>query len=118
MLSSVVEGSKSIAAVVDKIASDFAWQAEAIAQVTEGISQVSSVVHTTTATAEENAASSQELSAQAQTLKDLVSKFKLAEKGIGITNYSSNNTYYDNSSNFDTDYNESQIVVEENFDKY
>lgn len=118
LLSSVVEGSKSIAAVVDKIASDFAWQAEAIAQVTEGISQVSSVVHTTTATAEENAASSQELSAQAQTLKDLVSKFKLAEKGIGITNYSSNNNYYDNSSNFDTDYNESQIVVEENFDKY
>lgn len=136
LLSSVVEGSKSIAAVVDKIASDFAWQAEAIAQVTEGISQVSSVVHTTTATAEENAASSQELSAQAQTLKDLVSKFKLAEQRIGTTNYTNTNInsntntnmntnindniniYDDNNGNFELNYDDNPITVEENFDKY
>ena len=118
LLSSVVEGSKSIAAVVDKIASDFAWQAEAIAQVTEGISQVSSVVHTTTATAEENAASSQELSAQSQTLKDLVSKFKLAEQASDITNYNNTNSYYNNNNNFELNYDDSNIAVEENFDKY
>ncbi|USF28918.1 methyl-accepting chemotaxis protein [Clostridium sp. MD294] len=122
LLSSVVEGSKSIAAVVDKIASDFAWQAEAIAQVTEGISQVSSVVHTNTATAEENAASSQELSAQAQTLRDLISKFKLTEQEMNTESYDNininNNTYYDDSSNFKPNYDNSHITVEENFDKY
>ncbi|MEY8319823.1 methyl-accepting chemotaxis protein [Lachnospiraceae bacterium 46-61] len=115
LLSSVVEGSKSIAEVVNKIAADFSWQAEAISQVTEGINQVSSVVQTTTATAEENAASSQELSAQAQTLKNLVSKFKLDEEK-SFTNYQDNSSYqYDNNSSFDMGYDDE---FTQNFDKY
>ena len=115
LLSSVVEGAKSIAEVVDKIAADFSWQADAISQVTEGINQVSSVVQTTTATAEENAASSQELSAQAQTLKNLVSKFRLEEEK-GFANYQDNSSYqYDDSSSFDTNYDND---FTQNFDKY
>ncbi len=112
LLSSVVEGAKGIVSVVDKIAADFSWQAEAIEQVTEGISQVSSVVQTTTATAEENAASSEELSSQAQILRNLVSKFRLEKE----TGFSSNpeNSYYDSYDDDTTEYNK----VQENFDKY
>ena len=115
LLSSVVEGSKSIAEVVNKIAADFSWQAEAISQVTEGINQVSSVVQTTTATAEENAASSQELSAQAQVLKSLVSKFRLEEEK-GFAQYQDNNSYqYDDDNSFDMGYDDG---FTQNFDKY
>ena len=115
LLSSVVEGSKSIAEVVNKIAADFSWQAEAISQVTEGINQVSSVVQTTTATAEENAASSQELSAQAQILKSLVSKFRLEEEK-GFARYQDNSSYqYDDNNSFDMGYDDG---FTQNFDKY
>lgn len=118
LLSSVVEGSKEIAVVVDKIASDFTWQADAISQITEGINQVSSVVQTTTATAEENAASSQELSAQARILSNLVSKFQLSKITKEIEIYEENSSYDSVDSVTIDDRNDIDVPVTENFDKY
>ena len=50
--------------------------------------------------------------------KHLVSKFKLAEQASDITNYNNTNSYYNNNNNFELNYDDSNIAVEENFDKY
>ncbi|MEG2205352.1 MAG: methyl-accepting chemotaxis protein, partial [Oscillospiraceae bacterium] len=77
-LSEVVEGTKDVVNIVGKISDASKIQAESIAQVTVGIDQISDVVQTNSATAEQSAAASEELSAQAAMLRELVSKFKLA----------------------------------------
>lgn len=73
----VVEKTRAVAAIVDKITTAASEQASSIAQVTQGIDQISSVVQTNSATAEESAAASEELSSQSQIMKKLVSRFKL-----------------------------------------
>lgn len=75
----VVNGAKSIEAIVQQIDKATDEEATAIAQVTTGMEQISSVVQTNSATAEESAAASEELSSQANILKTLVEKFKLME---------------------------------------
>lgn len=75
-----VESAKIVAATVDKISQASKEQALSIEQVTQGVDQISSVVQTNSATAEESAAASEELSGQAQMLKNLVSRFVLANQ--------------------------------------
>lgn len=85
-LYSVVDGTKEVSVIVDKISSASDEQANAITQITTGIDQISAVVQTNSATAEESAAASEELSGQAQMLKHLVSKFRLnSHAGYHIT---------------------------------
>ena len=76
-MSSVVESTKSVLSLIDKISEASGEQAAAVSQVTIGMSQISSVVQTNSATAEESAAASEELNSQAKVLNGLVSKFKL-----------------------------------------
>ena len=77
---SVVNDSKEISEMVERISAASTAQASAVIQVTQGINQISSVVQENSATSEESAAASEELSGQAQILKELVGKFKLREK--------------------------------------
>ncbi len=76
-LQQVVEGTKSVIDIIEKISSASSTQADAIANITVGIDQISSVVHTNSATSEESAAASEELLSQSQLLKSLVTKFNL-----------------------------------------
>lgn len=78
-LVSVVDGTREVAALVNKIAEASNEQASSSAQVTQGIDQISSVVQTNSATAEESAAASEELSGQAAMLRELVGKFRLRD---------------------------------------
>jgi methyl-accepting chemotaxis protein len=57
----------------------------AIEQIKDGLSQISAVVQTNAATAEENSATSEQMSAQASTLREEVSKFKLAGQAVHIS---------------------------------
>ncbi len=66
-------------ALINKIAQATEEQAMSIAQINQGIEQISYVVQTNAATAEESAAASEELSGQASILKELISKFELAD---------------------------------------
>lgn len=78
-LKRVVESTKLMESVVERISVATDEQASSLNQVTIGIDQISSVVQTNSATAEESAAASEELSGQAQMLKSLVSQFKLKD---------------------------------------
>ncbi|HPY37129.1 MAG TPA: methyl-accepting chemotaxis protein, partial [Clostridia bacterium] len=74
---------KSSMRVIDgftKIGQASAEQSHAIEQVKQGLDQVSAVIQTNAATAEENSATSEEMAAQAVTLREEVSKFKLAKQ--------------------------------------
>ncbi len=81
ILTSVAEKAGLVNESIVKIDHASVEQAAAIDQVKQGLNQVSGVVQTTAATAEENSATSEEMSAQAATLRDEVSKFKLAGDG-------------------------------------
>ncbi|MFV0518532.1 MAG: methyl-accepting chemotaxis protein [Aminipila sp.] len=78
-LSSAKEGAKSSKDLLEQIANASQEQSESIEQITIGIEQISGVVQSNSATAEESAAASEEMSAQADMLKELISRFKLAE---------------------------------------
>lgn len=76
-MDAVVEGTKHVTGLIEKIAAASDQQAGAVAQVNMGIEQISAVVQTNSATAEESAAASEQLSGQAQILKDLIGQFRL-----------------------------------------
>ena len=79
-LITVVQGTKEVEEIINKISAASGEQSNAVAQVTTGVDQISSVVQTNSATAEESAAASEELSSQAAMLKQLVSKFNLGQQ--------------------------------------
>ncbi len=83
-----VEVTTEAVALIDEIAQTSQEQAMSITQINQGIDQISSVVQTNAATAEESAAASEELSGQSTVLKELISKFSLAE--INYLSYSKN----------------------------
>lgn len=80
-LVSAVEGSGVVTEKIEQISRSSDDQATSITQVTQGIDEISSVVQTNSATAEESAAASEALSGLAQALKNLVSRFHLANAG-------------------------------------
>lgn len=77
-LDNIVASTNQTVENIQKIADAANDQATAIGQITIGVEQISSVIQTNAATAEESAAASGSLSDEAQTLKNLISKFRLA----------------------------------------
>ncbi len=75
----IVSGINESGRIISDISAQSEEQSEAISQVNKGIDQVAQVVQQNTATAEESAAASEEMSGQSNLLKELVSRFKLAD---------------------------------------
>ena len=78
-LEEVAENSKVITTEVTNIAETLETQTTEIKQINEGIEQINDVVQTNSATSEECAAASQEMSSEAESLREMISKFKVAE---------------------------------------
>lgn len=78
-LEEVAENSKLITTEVTNIAETLETQTTEIKQINEGIEQINDVVQTNSATSEECAAASQEMSSEAESLREMISKFKVAE---------------------------------------
>lgn len=78
-LEEVAENSKVITTEVTNIAETLETQATEIKQINEEIEQINDVVQTNSATSEECAAASQEMSSEAESLREMISKFKVAE---------------------------------------
>lgn len=79
-LISVVESTKNVTDIVQKISAASNEQSQSISQVTQGIEQISNVVQNNSATAQESAAASEELLAQSNVLKELIGRFKLSNR--------------------------------------
>lgn len=75
----VIEEMKNFAVVAKDTSEMSDEQYENLLQIKEGIEQISAVVQSNSAAAEETSATSEELAAQSENLKELISKFKLAE---------------------------------------
>ena len=71
----------SVTQMMDGVVDAVESQTTAIVQVTEGIDQISAVVQTNSATSEECAAASEQLSSQANIMHQLMSEFKISNKG-------------------------------------
>ena len=82
-LRSVAEIAEKNAQMTEKIQSVSTRQSAAMDQVNTGIDQVAKVIQQNSATAEQNAAASEEMNGQSAMLEDLVSQFKLKDKGSG-----------------------------------
>ena len=54
-------------------------QTTEIQQINEGIEQINDVVQSNSATSEECAAASQQMSSEADNLRDMISRFKVAQ---------------------------------------
>lgn len=80
-LEDVAEGSKIITQQVTGIAEALESQTTEILQINEGIEQINGVVQSNSATSEECAAASQEMSSEADNLREMISRFKVAESG-------------------------------------
>ena len=80
-LEDVAEGSKIITQQVTGIAEALESQTTEILQINEGIEQINGVVQSNSATSEECAAASQEMSSEADNLREMISRFKIAESG-------------------------------------
>ena len=80
-LEDVAEGSKIITQEVTGIAEALESQTTEILQINEGIEQINGVVQSNSATSEECAAASQEMSSEADNLREMISRFKIAESG-------------------------------------
>lgn len=78
-LEDVAEGSKIITQEVTGIAEALELQTTEILQINEGIEQINGVVQSNSATSEECAAASQEMSSEADNLREMISRFKVAE---------------------------------------
>ena len=78
-LEEVAENSKVITTEVTNIAETLETQTTEIKQINEEIEQINDVVQTNSATSEECAAASQEMSSEAESLREMISKFKVAE---------------------------------------
>ncbi len=76
-LNEVLQVSKQIVELMNRIALSSEQQSASIKQILIGIDQISTVVQTNSATSEQSAAASEELSGQARMLKEMISRFKL-----------------------------------------
>ncbi len=73
----IVEGTNSVADLVQKIASASSEQAHSVEQASVALSQVSMVTQKNTSTAEETAASSHVLNKEARDMQEALNFFKL-----------------------------------------
>lgn len=80
-LDKTVDGLKGCIEQLESIATACNQQATAVAQINQALNQVSQVVQTNSATSEECASASEELSNQAMALRNMISKYKLSNKG-------------------------------------
>ena len=80
-LEDVAEGSKIITQQDTGIAEALESQTTEILKINEGIEQINGVVQSNSATSEECAAASQEMSSEADNLREMISRFKVAESG-------------------------------------
>lgn len=78
-LQDVANGSGMITKEVNGIAETLNEQTEVIQQIDEGVEHINEVVQNNSASTQECAAASQEMSSQADGLKELISRFKVAE---------------------------------------
>lgn len=84
-LEAIVEGSGHVARLLDKISQATIDQSTSLDQMTEGLQQVSSVTQSNSASAEESASASEELAGQAVQLNELVSRFKVKDRTLLLT---------------------------------
>ncbi|MCI9677347.1 MAG: methyl-accepting chemotaxis protein [Oscillospiraceae bacterium] len=80
-LARTTELASSVVTMMGSVTEAVENQTTAIAQITEGIDQISAVVQTNSATSEECAAASEQLSSQANIMHQLMSEFKISNKG-------------------------------------
>ena len=80
-LARTTELASSVVTMMGSVTEAVENQTTAIAQITEGIDQISAVVQTNSATSEECAAASEQLSSQANIMHQLMSEFKINNKG-------------------------------------
>ncbi len=78
-LGTIVESSDRIRGLMKNIADASAEQSDAILQINTGVDQISAVVSANTASAVGSASASEELSGQSLILKNMISRFRLAE---------------------------------------
>ena len=78
-LEEVAEESRVITKEVSGIADILEIQTTEIQQINEGIEQINDVVQSNSATSEECAAASQQMSSEADNLRDMISRFKVAQ---------------------------------------
>lgn len=81
-LKEIVDNLEECVKQIDGISQASSQQATAVAQINQAISQVSQVVQTNSATSEQCASASEELSNQAMALRNMISKYKLTDKGV------------------------------------
>jgi methyl-accepting chemotaxis protein len=79
-LEEITNGAIKAADIVAEIATSSNEQAQGIAQINEGLGQIDRVTQTNTASAEESASAAEELSGQAGQLKELISRFAIADQ--------------------------------------
>jgi len=77
-LTEIVSGVTKVTDLVGEIASASNEQAQGIGQVNQGLGQIDQVTQANTANAEESAAAAEELSGQASNLKQMLTRFRLA----------------------------------------
>ena len=78
----IVSGIGESSQLVSEIARSSEEQSAGIEHINSGIDQVSHVVQQNTATAEQSAAASQEMSGQSMMLSELISQFRLKDRGF------------------------------------
>ena len=80
-LSEIVNGINESDRIMVDIARSSEEQSEGVSQVNIGIDQVAQVVQQNSATAQQSAAASEQMSSQSSMLENLISQFKVREKG-------------------------------------
>ena len=78
-LAEIVNGVSKVTDLVGEIAAASNEQAQGIIQINQGLSQIDQVTQQNMSSAEETASAAEELSSQAALLREMVSKFKLAQ---------------------------------------
>ncbi len=87
-LEEIKNSSVKVADIIGEITTSSNEQAQGISQINEGLMQIDKVTQTNTASAEQSASAAEELSGQAGMLRELVSRFKLADGGSLSMSYS------------------------------
>ena len=87
-LEEIKNSSVKVADIIGEITTSSNEQAQGISQINEGLTQIDKVTQTNTASAEQSASAAEELSGQAGMLRELVTRFKLADGGSLSMSYS------------------------------
>ncbi len=88
-LTEIVSGVTKVTDLVGEIASASNEQAQGISQVNQGLGQIDQVTQANTANAEESAAAAEELSGQASNLKQMITRFRLANTMTMVRSFDS-----------------------------